>query len=215
WPGRTCDAARIHRHRRGREPRRKAGKAYQERGGAGADDGRNICSRARPALPPGASTRDTHASRGRRRDQPGGSGRARKVNARRFLRRCNLWDSLAEPPNRGWTLDVAHRHRCRQEDEGPIPAEAGIGLRFPHQAAVLETRPDLAWLEVHTENYMGGGKPLAYLEAIRAHYPISLHGVGLSLGSAEGLDALHLERVRQTVERIEPALVSEHLSWSL
>jgi uncharacterized protein (UPF0276 family) len=63
---------------------------------------------------------------------------------------------------------------------------------------VLETRPDIAWLEVHTENHMGGGKPIAYLEAIRAHYPISLHGVGLSLGSAEGLDAAHLERIRQT-----------------
>jgi uncharacterized protein (UPF0276 family) len=94
-------------------------------------------------------------------------------------------------------------------------AKAGIGLRFPHHAAVLDTRPDIAWLEVHTENYMGGGKPLAHLEAIRAHYPISLHGVGLSLGSAEGLDAAHLERIRQTALRIEPALVSEHLSWSI
>jgi len=62
---------------------------------------------------------------------------------------------------------------------------------------------------------MGGGKPLACLEAIRSHYPISLHGVGLSLGSAEDLDAAHLERIRQTAERIEPALVSEHLSWSI
>jgi len=110
---------------------------------------------------------------------------------------------------------VEYRDRWRQEKEGPIPAKAGIGLRFPHHAAVLDTRPDIAWLEVHTENYMGGGKPLAHLEAIRAHYPISLHGVGLSLGSAEGLDAAHLERIRQTALRIEPALVSEHLSWSI
>jgi uncharacterized protein (UPF0276 family) len=80
---------------------------------------------------------------------------------------------------------------------------------------VLETQPDIAWLEVHTENYMGGGKPIAYLEAIRDLYPISLHGVGLSLGSAEGLEAAHLERIRETAERIEPALVSEHLSWSV
>jgi len=72
----------------------------------------------------------------------------------------------------------------------------------------------VAWLEVHTENYMGGGAPLRYLEAIRRDYPLSLHGVGLSLGSAEGLDAAHLERVRRTVERLEPGLVSEHLSWS-
>jgi uncharacterized protein (UPF0276 family) len=110
---------------------------------------------------------------------------------------------------------MEYRDRWRKEKEGPIPVKAGIGLRFPHHAAVLETRPDIPWLEVHTENYMGGGKPLAYLEAIRSHYPISLHGVGLSLGSAEGLDAAHLQRIRQTAERVEPALVSEHLSWSV
>jgi uncharacterized protein len=93
--------------------------------------------------------------------------------------------------------------------------KAGIELRFQHHKAVAETRPEIAWLEVHTENYMGGGKPIAYLEAIRADYPISLHGVGLSLGSAQDLDVVHLERIRQTAERIEPALVSEHLSWSV
>ncbi|MGH8634936.1 MAG: MNIO family bufferin maturase [Burkholderiales bacterium] len=96
-----------------------------------------------------------------------------------------------------------------------IPAQAGIGLRFPHHQAVADTRPEVAWLEVHTENYMGGGTPLRYLETIRRDYPLSLHGVGLSLGSAEGLDAGHLERVRRTVERFEPGLVSEHLSWSV
>ena len=97
----------------------------------------------------------------------------------------------------------------------PIPAKAGIGLRFPHHQAVADTRPAVAWLEVHTENYMGGGTPLRYLETIRRDYPLSLHGVGLSLGSAEGLDAGHLERVRRTVERLEPGLISEHLSWSV
>ena len=98
---------------------------------------------------------------------------------------------------------------------GLIPAKAGIGLRYPHHQAVVDTRPKVAWLEVHTENYMGGGTPLRYLDAIRGDYPLSLHGVGLSLGSAEGLDAGHLERVRRTVERFEPGLVSEHLSWSV
>jgi uncharacterized protein (UPF0276 family) len=91
----------------------------------------------------------------------------------------------------------------------------GIGLRFQHHQALLDERPDVAWLEVHTENYMGGGTPLAYLDAIRRNYPISLHGVGLSLGSAEGLDLAHLERIRNVVERFEPGLVSEHLSWSV
>lgn len=97
----------------------------------------------------------------------------------------------------------------------PVPASAGIGLRFQHHAAVRDERPDVGWLEVHSENYMGGGAPLAHLEAIRRDYPISLHGVGLSLGSAEGLDARHLARLARLVERIEPALVSEHLAWSV
>src|SRR3989475_1721845 len=96
-----------------------------------------------------------------------------------------------------------------------VPAAAGIGLRFQHHQAVLDTRPDVAWLEAHTENYMGGGPAIRMLEAIRRDYPVSLHGVGLSLGSADGLDAVHLERIREVVRRIEPALVSEHLSWSI
>jgi hypothetical protein len=98
---------------------------------------------------------------------------------------------------------------------GPIPAKAGIGLRFQHHQAVLDTRPEVAWMEVHTENYMGGGVPLRYLDAIRRDVPISLHGVGLSLGSAEGLDQSHLERIHQVAERIEPGLMSEHIAWSI
>ena len=97
----------------------------------------------------------------------------------------------------------------------PIPAKAGIGLRFQHHQAVLDTAPDIAWMEIHTENYMGGGTPVRYLDAIRRDYPISLHGVGLSLGSAEGLDPAHLERIRRVAERVEPALMSEHVAWSI
>ena len=97
---------------------------------------------------------------------------------------------------------------------GSIPAKAGIGLRFPHHQIVLESKPDVAWMEVHTENYMGGGTPLRYLDAIRCDKPISLHGVGLSLGSADGLDIAHLERIRRVAERIEPGMMSEHLAWS-
>jgi uncharacterized protein len=96
-----------------------------------------------------------------------------------------------------------------------IPARAGIGLRFQHHQPVLDTRPDVAWMEVHTENYMGGGTPLKYLDAIRRDTPISLHGVGLSLGSAEGVDPAHLERVRRVAERVEPGLMSEHIAWNL
>lgn len=96
----------------------------------------------------------------------------------------------------------------------PIPAKAGVGLRFRHHQAVIDSSPDITWFEVHTENYMGGGTAPNYLDKIRRDYPISLHGVGLSLGSADGLDATHLARVRSVADRIEPGLISEHLSWS-
>ncbi len=88
-------------------------------------------------------------------------------------------------------------------------------MRFQHHQPVLDTRPDVAWMEVHTENYMGGGTPLKYLDAIRRDTPISLHGVGLSLGSAEGVDPAHLERIRRVAERVEPGLMSEHIAWNL
>jgi uncharacterized protein (UPF0276 family) len=97
----------------------------------------------------------------------------------------------------------------------PIPAKAGVGLRFRHHEEVLESRPAVAWFEVHIENYLGGGSAPEHLDAIRRDYPMSLHGTGLSLGSDEGLDGAHLARVRAAVERFEPGLVSEHLSFSI
>jgi len=91
---------------------------------------------------------------------------------------------------------------------------AGIGLRTPHYQAMIETRPDVAFLEVHSENFFGdGGQPLKYLARFRQDYPISTHGVGLSLGSADALDREHLRKLKRLVDRIEPALVSEHLCW--
>ncbi|MDD1494084.1 MULTISPECIES: DUF692 domain-containing protein [Burkholderia] len=96
----------------------------------------------------------------------------------------------------------------------PVPVRAGVGLRFRHHQTVLDERPAVAWFEVHTENYMGGGTASRCLDAIRRDYPLSLHGVGLSLGSADGLDAGHLARVRAAVRSFEPDLVSEHVSWS-
>ena len=98
---------------------------------------------------------------------------------------------------------------------GPIPVRAGIGLRAQHYKDVLERRPAIGWLEVHSENYFGGGgPPLAYLERIREHYPLSLHGVGLSLGSVDPLNGKHLGRLKALIDRFEPGLVSEHLCWS-
>jgi uncharacterized protein len=82
-------------------------------------------------------------------------------------------------------------------------------------ATVLATRPAVAWFEVHAENYTGSGPALRALQDIRRDYPIALHGVGLSLGSAEALDERHLARLRRLVDRIEPMLVSEHLAWSV
>jgi uncharacterized protein (UPF0276 family) len=95
-----------------------------------------------------------------------------------------------------------------------VPRSAGVGLRFQHHREVLEAQPRVGWLEVHTENYLGGGPSPHTLDRVRALYPVSLHGVGLSLGSACGLDTEHLAKVRQAVVRFEPGLVSEHLSWS-
>lgn len=97
----------------------------------------------------------------------------------------------------------------------PIPAAAGIGLRFAHHEIVTATRPTVPWFEVHAENYFGHGKLRQVLEAVRRDYPVSLHGVGLSLGSADGLDRRHLERLTALARAIEPGLISEHLSWSL
>jgi uncharacterized protein (UPF0276 family) len=96
-----------------------------------------------------------------------------------------------------------------------LPVSAGIGLRTPHVARVRAERPALGWLEVHSENYfVDGGPAIAALEVIRRDYPISLHGVGLSLGSADALDAGHLARLKRLIARTDPAAVSEHLCWS-
>ena len=90
----------------------------------------------------------------------------------------------------------------------------GVGLRAPHYRHFLEHRAETGWLEVHTENYLDqAGWDWHVLQHLRSDYAISLHGVGLGLGSARGFSEAHLERVRSLVERVEPALVSEHLCW--
>jgi uncharacterized protein (UPF0276 family) len=90
----------------------------------------------------------------------------------------------------------------------------GIGLRARHYREFLDSRPDVDWVEVHSENYFGqGGYDLHVLEQVRARHPISLHGVALSLGSADGLRERHVAKLKLLVDRIEPALVSEHLCW--
>ncbi|MET0961812.1 MAG: DUF692 domain-containing protein [Noviherbaspirillum sp.] len=104
------------------------------------------------------------------------------------------------------------KHPCKAA--AAMPSSAGIGLRAQHYRDILSTRPPTAWFEAHSENYFGdGGQPLDYLEQVRSLYPLSLHGVGLSLGTAGELDREHLQKLKSLVTRFEPALVSEHLSW--
>lgn len=96
-----------------------------------------------------------------------------------------------------------------------MPVAAGIGLRAPHHRHVVATRPQAAWFEAHAENYFAdGGAQVEALTRIRADYPLSLHGVGLSLGSTDPLSTEHLAQLRRVVTRFEPLRVSEHLSWS-
>ncbi len=92
---------------------------------------------------------------------------------------------------------------------------AGIGLRSPHLVEIGRDRPATAFLEIHAENYLAGSPALATVERLRADYTFSVHAVGLSLGSAEGLDEAHLGRVAALVKRLQPAYVSDHLSWSV
>lgn len=92
---------------------------------------------------------------------------------------------------------------------------AGVGLRSAHYQTVLETLPDVPWFEALTDNYMGnGGLPLHYLEKIREHYPITFHGVGLSLGSLDPLDNQYIQKLKERIKRYQPSLVSDHLCWS-
>jgi uncharacterized protein len=96
-----------------------------------------------------------------------------------------------------------------------LPLVAGIGLRSPHMREVVERAPSVGWLEVHAENFMARGTAPSALEKIRTSYALSVHGVGLSLGSARGIDLAHLDRLKEVCRRFEPAMVSEHLSWSV
>jgi uncharacterized protein len=93
--------------------------------------------------------------------------------------------------------------------------DVGVGFKPEHFEPIVEMRPELGFFEVHAENYMGaGGPPHHRLDAIRERYPVSLHGVGLSIGSPGPLDRTHLQRLAAVASRFEPAMVSEHLAWS-
>ena len=103
----------------------------------------------------------------------------------------------------------------RNENDAKVPNAVGIGLRAPYFRELETARPAVGWLEVHAENFIGQGPALTRLERIRRDYALSLHGVGLSLGSAEGPDKEHLKQFRALIERTDPFVVSDHLSWSV
>ncbi len=102
---------------------------------------------------------------------------------------------------------------CRAND--PIPAQAGVGFKLEHYREIIEGHPDVGWFEVHAENYMEeGGPPHHFLSTVRQRYPLSVHGVGLSIGADAPLDRDHLARLKAVCDRYQPGLVSEHLAWS-
>ena len=109
---------------------------------------------------------------------------------------------------------AADRHPRPVYSADYLPNLVGIGLRGPHYRDILEQKPDLGWLEVHPENYFGGGIHRHFLSQIRADYEISFHAVGMSLGSAHGLDPDHLHKIKELIDIFEPFQLSDHASWS-
>lgn len=104
-------------------------------------------------------------------------------------------------------LDTTERHR--------LPAAPGVGYKAQHYSAILEDPGAVAWIEIHAENYMGdGGRPLAQLRYLAERFPVSVHGVGLSIGGEGPLDRDHLKRLAHLVNWLNPASFSEHLAWS-
>ncbi|WP_347930000.1 DUF692 domain-containing protein [Pseudomonas helvetica] len=114
------------------------------------------------------------------------------------------------------TTSALHNvHPHTQALASELPPRAGLGLKTEHFGAVLDTRPDIGFFEVHAENYMVAGGPFHhYLGLIREQYPLSLHGVGLSIGGEGPLNSEHLARLAKLIERYQPQSFSEHLAWS-
>lgn len=94
------------------------------------------------------------------------------------------------------------------------PVRAGVGLRLPHIEEVVATRPSAGWFEIHPENFVANPHATELLQGLARQYPISVHTVGLSVGSVTGIDRRHLDRVRTLIELVDPILVSGHLAWS-
>jgi uncharacterized protein (UPF0276 family) len=95
-----------------------------------------------------------------------------------------------------------------------LPLRAGVGLRLPHIREVVATQPAAGWFEIHPENFLANPHATELLIELSRHYPISVHTVGVSIGSVGGIDRSHLKRVRALIDRVDPILVSGHLAWS-
>jgi uncharacterized protein (UPF0276 family) len=96
-----------------------------------------------------------------------------------------------------------------------LPHATGVGYKSQHFIGLTEDPGPVRWIEIHAENYMGdGGRPLAQLRALSERFPVSVHGVGLSIGGERALDREHLRRLRALIDRLDPASFSEHLAWS-
>ncbi|WP_069299491.1 DUF692 domain-containing protein [Neptunicoccus sediminis] len=96
-----------------------------------------------------------------------------------------------------------------------VPNRAGVGFKAQHLDGILKDPDSIGWIEIHAENYMGdGGRPIAQLRHLREQFPVSCHGVGLSIGAEVPLDRDHLARLKKLVNWLEPGLFSEHLAWS-
>lgn len=106
-------------------------------------------------------------------------------------------------------------HLTPKRSYPPVKNPAGIGLRHAHYKEVIESRPAVGWLEVHPENFFGGGSHRYYLAKAREIYPVSFHAVGLSLGSVERVSRDHLARIKELIEIYEPFQVSDHAAWSM
>ena len=104
---------------------------------------------------------------------------------------------------------------ARADKPSSVPNRAGVGYKAQHLDGILQDPDAVGWLEIHAENYMGdGGRPIAQLRHLREQFPISCHGVGLSIGSEGPLDKEHLARLKKLVDWLDPGLFSEHLAWS-
>lgn len=102
----------------------------------------------------------------------------------------------------------------KESSPAKIGAGAGVGLRLPHLAEVAAARPEIGWLEIHPENFLANPHANELLDEIASRYPVSVHTVGVSVGSVDGVDREHLARVARLIERINPFVVSGHLAWS-